>query len=112
MKCHDCGEMKKEIGGIKDQLNQLPEMRDQLNQLNELPEIKDQISSIKEDMKEVKAMMGEVLHKLNNAEHVVQIPLHVNPTKEDIVIASSYNPIEGGYPWEELEPRNWLPSTF
>ena len=77
VKCHDCGEMKKEIEGIKDQLNQL----------NELPEMKDQISSIKEDMKEVKAMMGEVLHKLNSAEHVAQVPLPVNPTKEDIVIA-------------------------
>ena len=104
VKCHDCGEMKKEIEGIKNQLNQLPEMKDQLNQLlemkdqlNQLPEIKDQLarvkaqqdelSTLKEDMKEVKAMMGEVLHKLNNAEYVTQVPLHVNPTKEDIVIA-------------------------
>ena len=91
VKCHDCGEMKKEIEGIKDQLNELSEMKDQLNQLpeikdqlNQLPEMKEQISSLKEDMKEVKAMMGEVLHKLNN------IPLHVNPTKEDIIIAGGW----------------------
>ena len=84
VKCRDCGEMKKEIEGIKDQLNQLQEIKDQLNQL---PEMKEQISSIKEDMKEVKAMMGEVLHKLNNAEHVTQVPLYVNQTKEDIILA-------------------------
>ena len=119
VKCHDCGEIKKEIERIKDQLDQLPvvkdqlaELKDQLNQLpemkdqlNQLPEMKDQLSemkdqlammkaqkdelsSLKDDMKEIKAMMGEVLHKLtNSAEHVVQVPLHVNPTKEDIVIA-------------------------
>ena len=81
VKCHDCGEMKKEIEGIKDQLNQLNELseiKDQLNQLpeikdqlNQVPEMKEQISSLKEDMKEVKAMMSEVLHKFNN------IPLYV-----------------------------------
>ena len=122
VKCHDCGEMKNKIEGIKhqlNQLNQLPEMKDQLSemkdqlsemkdqlsemkdQLNQLPELKeqlarvkalqDELSSLKEDMREVKTMMGEVLHKLNNVEHVTQVPLHVNPTKEDIVIAGGYN---------------------
>ena len=81
VKCHDCGEMKKEIEGIK---NQLPEIKDQLARVKAQ---QDELSTLKEDMKEVKAMMGEVLHKLNNVEHVAQVPLHVNPTKEDIVIA-------------------------
>ena len=105
VKCHDCGEMKKEIEGIKKeiegikhQLNQLPEIKEQLN---ELPKIKDQItgmktqedelSSVKEDIKEVKAMMGALLYKLNNVEHVAQVLLHANPTKKDIIIAGSIN---------------------
>ena len=114
VKCHDCGEMKKEIEGIKDQLNQLPEMKDQLNQLpemkeqlnqlNELPKMKEQISSLKEDMKEVKAMMGEVLRKLNNVEHVTQVPLHINPTKEDIVIAGGNT---GHRPTSSVEKFSW-----
>ena len=94
VKCHDCGEMKKEIEGIKNQLNQLPGMKTQLNEL----------SSVKEDMKEVKAMMGEVLQKLNNVEHVIQVPLHVNPTKEDIVIAGGYT---GHGPTSSVEKFSW-----
>ena len=108
VKCHDCGEMKKEIEGIKkeiegmknNQKGQLKQMTEIKIQLNELPEMKDQmagmkaqqdeLSSLKEDMEEVKAMMRQVLHKLNNVEHVVHVPLHVNPTIEDIVIAGGY----------------------
>ena len=116
VKCHDCGEMKKEIEGIKDQLNELSEMKDQLNQLpeikdqlNQLPEMKEQISSLKEDMKEVKAMMGEVLHKLNNVEHVTQVPLHAPPAKEDIVIAGGYN---GGKHTSSVEKFSWNNRTW
>ena len=114
VKCHDCGEMKKEIEGIKDQLNELSEMKDQLNQLpeikdqlNQLPEMKEQISSLKEDMKEVKAMMGEVLHKFNDAKDAIQVPLHVNTCKEDIVIAGGCGSCPSFHRISSVEIFSW-----
>ena len=73
VKCHDCGEIKKEIEGIKHQLNQLSEMKDQQlsemkDQLNQLSEMKDQqLSEMKDQLNQlpvVKNQLGEMKDQL------------------------------------------------
>ena len=91
VKCHDCSEIRKEMDLLK---------------IN-LAEMRTLLPSLKEDIiKEVRAVMGEVMSKLNNVEQAIQTPLYVKSgTNQDIIIAGGYDSRSNCY--SSVEVFSW-----
>ena len=90
-------EVKKEVGEVK----------------KEVKDVKENLSKVNKDVGEVKAMMSQVLEKLNMLEHLNKLRLPsttegmLNTPREDILIASGYRDTTGTevFSWEK---NGWL----
>ena len=97
----EVGEVKKEVGEIK----------------KEVKDVKENLPKVNKDVDEVKAMMSQVLEKLNMLEHLNKLPSPtegmLNTPTEDILIAGGFDDKTGTeiFSWEtncwfEMSPMN------